>query len=66
MRTWLAEKISQLNPTLAPSASSMLPFLHERIVLRPMKTPFPILMPVFVVPFASISQLSSMTTSSPM
>ena len=30
---------------LAPSARTMSPFLQERIVLRPMKTPLPIVMP---------------------
>ena len=44
-RTRLAEKISQLKPMFAPSAISMSPFLHERIVLRPMNTPLPIVMP---------------------
>ena len=39
MRTRLAEKISQLKPMFAPSASSMSPFLHDRIVFRPMNTP---------------------------
>jgi hypothetical protein len=31
--TRLAEKISQLNPMLAPSASSMSPFLHVRMLI---------------------------------
>ena len=47
---------------LAPSASSMSPSLHDRIVLRPTKTPLPMRMPRLVVPFASSRQLSSMTT----
>src|SRR6185503_19689785 len=55
--TRLAEKISQLNPMLTPSASSILPFLHERIVLRPMNAPLPMRMPVFDSPLASIRQL---------
>ena len=45
MRTRLAENISQLKPMLAPSSRSMSPFLHDRIVLRPMNTPLPIVMP---------------------
>ena len=49
-----------------PSASSMSPFLHDRMELRPMNTPEPMRMPVFVSPFASTRQLSSMTTLSPM
>ena len=47
--TRLAENSSQLKPMLAPSAISMSPFLHDRIVLRPMKTPLPIRMPRLVV-----------------
>ena len=43
--TRLAENTSQLKPRLAPSASSMSPFLHDRIVLRPMNTPSPMRMP---------------------
>ncbi len=66
MRTRLAEKTSQLNPMFAPSASSMSPFLHDRMVFRPTKTPLPIRMPALLSPFASIRQLSSMTTLSPM
>ena len=65
MLTRLAEKISQLKPMFAPSASSMSPFLQERIVFRPMKTPLPIEIPRLVSPFASIRQLSSITTLSP-
>ena len=37
----------------------MSPFLHDRIVLRPTKTPLPILMPALASPFASSRQLSS-------
>ena len=54
--TRLAEKISQLKPMLAASASSMSPFLHERIVLRPTNTPLPIRMPWFESPLASRRQ----------
>ena len=43
--TRLAENTSQLKPMFAPSPSSMSPFLHDRIVLRPMNTPLPIAMP---------------------
>ena len=57
--TRLAENTSQLKPRFAPSASSMSPFLHDRIVLRPMNTPSPMRMPRFDSPFASIRQLSS-------
>ena len=49
-----------------PSSSVMSPFLQDRMLLRPMKTPLPIVMPLFVSPFASSRQLSSITTSSPM
>ena len=49
MRTRLAENISQLKPMLAPSARSMSPFLHDRIVLRPTNTPLPIVMPAIRV-----------------
>ena len=44
----------------------MSPFLHERIVLRPTNTPLPMRMPAFDSPFASIRQLSSITTLSAM
>src|SRR5262245_4727841 len=63
--TRLAENTSQLNPMFAPSASSMSPFLHERMVFRPTNTPPPMRMPAFASPFASSKQLSSMTTLSP-
>src|SRR5437899_3049966 len=66
MVTRLAENTSQLKPMFAPSASSMSPFLHDRIVLRPMNAPAPIRMPRLVSPFASIRQLSSTTTLLPM
>jgi hypothetical protein len=65
MCTWLAENSSQLKPMLAPSATSISPFLQDRIVLRPMNTPLPIAIPRLVSPFASSRQLSSMTTLSP-
>ena len=48
------------------SASSISPFLQDRMVLRPMNTPLPMRMPAFEVPLASIRQLSSMTTLSAM
>ena len=43
----------------APSSSSMSPFLHDRMVLRPMNTPLPMVMPRLVSPLASSRQLSS-------
>src|SRR5262249_33836099 len=64
--TRLAENTSQLKPMFAPSPSSMSPFLHDRIVLRPTKTPSPIRIPALVSPFASSRQLSSTTTLLPM
>jgi hypothetical protein len=44
----------------------MSPFLHDKIVFLPMKTPVPMLMPRLPEPFASSRQLSSITTSLPM
>ena len=66
MVTRLAENSSQLNPMFARSAMSMSPFLHDRMVLRPMNTPSPMRMPRFDSPFASSRQLSSITTLLPM
>ena len=51
---------------LASSSMTMSPFLQLRIVLRPMNTPLPIVMPWLSVPFASRQHASSMTTLSPM
>ena len=65
MVTRLAEKTSQLKPTFAPSATSISPFLHDRMLFLPTKTPLPIVMPRLPSPFASIRQLSSITTLSP-
>ena len=66
MLTRLAENTSQLKPMFAWSPMSMSPFLHDRMVLRPMKTPSPIRIPWLDSPFASMRQLSSMTTLLPM
>src|SRR6516164_9854484 len=66
MLTRLAENTSQLKPRFAASPMSISPFLHDRIVLRPMKAPSPIVMPRLLVPLASsrLAKPERPTTSS--